>query len=274
MFSGRQLLQRNVQGYSRNLDYIAGLGVNAIWISPFTLNTNDSSGDIDYFGRWPLDIYQINPSFGTRQDLIDLVNACHSRDIWVMADLVIRNMGYQDGCRINFCPSTNNFEKFTPFDKLEHYDARSTWLNNLPKLNHTNNFVRTTLINWVRDLSEEFSFDGFRLDNVDGISEEFLEELNNSTQIFMIGQTSTSGRELAEYQRVLDSVFDRNVYFNLNTFFGGSGGSKGYYHIPDSLSLRRDWFADGAVLGGYLDNHDVSRSSTGIVVIIPDSGMP
>jgi hypothetical protein len=37
-----------------------------------------------YHGYWAQNIYQVNPNFGTEQDLLQLVQECHSRDIWVM----------------------------------------------------------------------------------------------------------------------------------------------------------------------------------------------
>ena len=69
-------------GIARKLDYIQGLGANAIWISPIPLQT-----DSGYHGYWQQDITKINPHFGTSEDLRNLVKACHKRDIWVMLDM-------------------------------------------------------------------------------------------------------------------------------------------------------------------------------------------
>lgn len=70
------------QGIIRKLDYIQGLGANAIWISPIPEQT-----DKGYHGYWQENIHNINPHFGTSEDLQELVNECHSRDIWVMLDV-------------------------------------------------------------------------------------------------------------------------------------------------------------------------------------------
>ncbi len=37
---------------------------------------------------WAQDIYQINPHFGTADDLKNLVKAAHEKDVWVMVDVV------------------------------------------------------------------------------------------------------------------------------------------------------------------------------------------
>jgi len=71
-------------GIISKLDYIQGLGVNAIWISPIPAQT-----DKGFHGYWQKDITKINPHFGSEQDLKNLVDECHKRDIWVMLDVYV-----------------------------------------------------------------------------------------------------------------------------------------------------------------------------------------
>ena len=59
-----------------------GPGANAIWISPFVENIEGG-----WHGYWATDIYKVNPHMGSKQDLLDLISACHSRDVWVMMDV-------------------------------------------------------------------------------------------------------------------------------------------------------------------------------------------
>src|SRR5215475_1928101 len=95
----------NIQGVTQNLDYIAGLGCTAIWLSPiFENNANAYHGyDINNYLR-------IDPNFGTKQDLIDLVEAAHNFKkngnafpIRIILDVVINHSGdnwfYQGGFR-------------------------------------------------------------------------------------------------------------------------------------------------------------------------------
>ena len=76
------------RGIINNLDYIQGMGFDAIWISPIIDNR-----DGGYHGYWGRDIYKLNPNFGTEQDFKDLISACHSRGIWVMVDVVANHVG-------------------------------------------------------------------------------------------------------------------------------------------------------------------------------------
>ena len=72
------------KGIIEKLDYIQDLGANAIWISPIPVNTPDG-----YHGYWAMDITTINPHFGSKTDLLNLVSACHARGIWVMLDVYV-----------------------------------------------------------------------------------------------------------------------------------------------------------------------------------------
>ena len=84
-----------IKGITRNLDYIAGLGCTAIWLSPVFKNNNGA-----YHGYNINNYLDIDPHFGTKQDLIDLVDAAHTyqRDgrpypIRIILDVVINHSG-------------------------------------------------------------------------------------------------------------------------------------------------------------------------------------
>jgi len=98
-----------IKGIARNLDYIAGLGCTAIWLSPVFEN-NDGA----YHGYNIRNYLEIDPHFGSKQDLIDLVDAAHKyhKDgqpypIRVILDVVINHSGdnwsYPGGYSYNYC---------------------------------------------------------------------------------------------------------------------------------------------------------------------------
>jgi glycosidase len=79
-----------IKGITRNLDYIAGLGCTAIWLSPVVGN-NDGA----YHGYNINNYLDVDPRFGTRQDLVDLVDAAHHRSppMRIIMDVVINHSG-------------------------------------------------------------------------------------------------------------------------------------------------------------------------------------
>ena len=79
------------QGLINHLDYIEGMGFDAIWISPFVDNY-----DGDYHGYAARNIYELNSHFGTKEQFVEFVSACHKRNIYVMLDVVANHMGNLD----------------------------------------------------------------------------------------------------------------------------------------------------------------------------------
>jgi alpha-amylase len=69
-------------GIIRRLDYIQGMGFDAIWISPITKNVEGSTAYGEaYHGYWQQDLYSLNAHFGTPDDLKRLSQAVHSRNM-------------------------------------------------------------------------------------------------------------------------------------------------------------------------------------------------
>lgn len=84
-----------IKGITENLDYIAGLGCTAIWLSPIFENNADA-----YHGYDISNYLRIDPHFGSKQDLIDLSDAAHSFTrngspfpIRIILDVVINHSG-------------------------------------------------------------------------------------------------------------------------------------------------------------------------------------
>jgi alpha-glucosidase len=72
----------DLAGLAARLDHIAGLGVDAIWLSPcFRSPQADHGYDV-------ADYRAVDPLFGTTDELVDLVAAAHRRGLRVLLDLV------------------------------------------------------------------------------------------------------------------------------------------------------------------------------------------
>lgn len=77
----------DIKGVTDRLDYLSDLGVSTIWLTPVLLN---SAGD--YHGYCTTDFTQIDPNYGTKQDLVNMVREAHKRGIRVILDVVINHM--------------------------------------------------------------------------------------------------------------------------------------------------------------------------------------
>lgn len=82
----------DIKGITEKLDYIEGLGITAIWMTPIFKNKpvqgNPGDQSAGYHGYWITDFTQIDPHFGTNDDLKALVAAAHERGIKVIFDII------------------------------------------------------------------------------------------------------------------------------------------------------------------------------------------
>ena len=75
----------DLAGITRRLDYLAELGIDAIWITPFY-----PSPQVD-FGYDVSDYTAVDPQFGTLADFDRLIAEAHRRNIRVVVDLVLNH---------------------------------------------------------------------------------------------------------------------------------------------------------------------------------------
>lgn len=74
------------KGIQNKLDYLDGLGVTGIWMSP--AHPSDS-----YHAYDVTDYYAVNPLYGTEQDFKNLIDAAHARGIKIYMDYVLNHSG-------------------------------------------------------------------------------------------------------------------------------------------------------------------------------------
>jgi pullulanase-type alpha-1,6-glucosidase len=89
----------DLDGLTSKLDYLEGLGITAIWLTPQYTNrwvqgdgtiTGSSAG---YHGYWQIDYATIDPHFGTNAEMADLIDAAHARGMKVFFDVVLNHTG-------------------------------------------------------------------------------------------------------------------------------------------------------------------------------------
>ena len=74
------------KGIQNKLDYLDGLGVTGLWLSP--AHPSDS-----YHAYDVTDYYAVNPLYGTEQDFKNLIDAAHAKGIKIYMDYVLNHSG-------------------------------------------------------------------------------------------------------------------------------------------------------------------------------------
>jgi len=202
-------------GIADKLDYIQGMGFDAIWISPIASNTA-----CGYHGYWTRSLYEVNEHFGGAKELKKMMDAAHARGIAVMFDSVLNHFG----------PATveaaeaNSYSMYTPFDKEEYFHGNYTthplgqmvpvdgsqhdrevgWmgiLGELPDLKQEHPVVGKLLVDWIQGLRDEYHIDGFRIDALPYINKSFYRKLKTGalSDVFTTGEIIIGGKHLDFY---------------------------------------------------------------------------
>jgi glycosidase len=80
-----------IKGITRRLDYLQGLGCTALWITPPIKNRLEDPTTFHGYGIQ--NFLEVDPRFGTMDDLQELVREAHQRKMYVILDVVINHTG-------------------------------------------------------------------------------------------------------------------------------------------------------------------------------------
>ena len=243
----------NYRGLINKLDYIKGMGFDAIWISPIIENLEGS-----YHGYHFTNLYNLNYHFGSEDDFKELVKTCHSKDIWVMVDVVANHAG----------PVGTDFGRINPFNRAEHYhdwceinNWRNQWevencrLCGLPDLKQENDWVTQKLLEWIHDMVQKYNLDGIRIDTIMEVPKWFWDKFRTSAGVFQIGEAFNGDPGyVADYQNHLDSVFNYPLYYTIKSSFCGS-----FRNLEGYLFNTRNVFPAPEYMATFVENHDNPR---------------
>jgi len=88
--SGGNWVGGTLKGVTRKLDYLKNLGITVLWISPILKQPVFSK---NYHGYGIQNFLEIDPHFGDKSNLKELVDKAHSKGIYIMLDVIINHSG-------------------------------------------------------------------------------------------------------------------------------------------------------------------------------------
>ena len=116
----------DLNGITAKLDYLKELGITLIWVCPIFKSPMDDNGyDIS-------DYYDVNPEFGTKEDLERLIKEAEKREIKIILDLVINHTSDEHEW---FLEALKN-----PESKYRNYYIFKRGKNGLPPTNWRSHF--------------------------------------------------------------------------------------------------------------------------------------
>lgn len=275
------------KGIEQNLDYIADLGVTAVWLNPILEN---DMPDGSYHGYAATDYYQVDRRFGTNEAFVSLVDQAHQKGLKIVMDMIFNHCGsehyfFTDRPSKDWFNFPEGFEQ-TSYNTTPQYDpyhsdydktkAVNGWfVESMPDLNQRNRHVARYLIQnsiwWI----EYSGIDGIRQDthpyvDFDMIARWCKEVTEEYPDFNIVGETWYSNNTAIAYWQKdsklaapknshLRSVMDFPLMNVMNKAFEEEtvnyGGLNQLYEYLGQDIL----FPNPMDLLIFLDNHDTSR---------------
>lgn len=278
----------DIQGISNHLDYIADLGVTAIWLNPTQENDMESGS---YHGYAITDYYQIDRRFGSNEDFCALVEKAHERNLKVVMDMIFNHCGsenylFRDKPSKEWFNYHSNYVQ-TSFKTVSVMDIHTSayekkiatdgWFTSvMPDFNQRNRHVARYLIQssiwWI----EYAGINGIRQDthpyaDFDFMSQWCKEVLDEYPYFNIVGETWLNSNVLVSYWQKdsklaaplnsnLPTVMDFPLQALMNQAFDEETGEwgGGLYKLYD-YQTQDLVYANPMNLLTFLDNHDTSR---------------
>ncbi|MEO9966907.1 MAG: alpha-amylase family glycosyl hydrolase [Reichenbachiella sp.] len=153
----------NYQALIDTLDYISGLGVNAIELMPIMeFNGNDS------WGYNPTFMFAVDKAYGTKNDLKEFIDAAHGKGMAVILDMVMN----QNDIPSPYAQMYFDFDDFKPTEDNPWFNVEAKHpFNVFSDINHESEYTQ----NWLDSINHywlnEFKFDGYRFDLSKGFTQ-------------------------------------------------------------------------------------------------------
>lgn len=271
----------DLKGITRKISegYFSDLGVNMLWISPVFKNPDSSRTESvypfrrysGYHGYWPVSSTEIDPRFGTDEDLLELVSKAHANGIRVILDFVANHVHEDHPYYMEHPEWFSSYWHEDGSANLRKWDGETrltTWFDSfLPSFDYKQNIKAVNTVSGdAVNLVRRYNLDGFRQDATKHVPHAFWKYLTNKLksefpgkEIFQIGETFGSDKLIQSYVNPaeLNSQFNFDLYFNSRQVF--SGIQSNMLEFNQFILRNLDIYQPLNLMGTITSSHDQVR---------------
>ena len=280
----------DLNGVTQKLDYIRNMGFNGIWLMPvFQSTTYHKYDTVDYM--------QIDPEYGSTEDMQNLIEECHKRGIRIILDFVMNHTSSQhpwftQACEYleqlpqgaepdeQECPYVGYYH-FANEQKQDYYQVKNTdWYyegvfwSEMPDLNLENEQLRAEL-GQIASYWIGMGIDGFRMDAAMHFEENdttanteilnwFYEYcLNQNPDFYMVSEVWANEAAIADYYASgTPSMFNFDLADKEGKLIKAARGTyKAANLVQSMLKYQTDFAAENPdyIDAPFITNHDMGR---------------
>ena len=284
----------DLQGIINRLDYLgdgniysrSSLGIQGIWLTPIFKSPSYHKYDVQ-------DYYTIDPGFGTQEDLDELIEQCHKRNILLILDLVINHTSSQHPWYQEFVKAHQNNDTSNPYYNYYTYDVRfeaptgRAWCDiydtsevyecnfsdDMPELNFNEPAVRQEVLNIARFYLDK-GIDGFRFDaakyiyfndNEDTLDfwKWYTDQLRQIKEdVYLVGEVWSAENETSTYLPYMNCFnFSMALSDGVIATAARGGNINAYTGYVVSYQDKLKNIAPQAMPISFIANHDTDRAA-------------
>ncbi len=262
-------------GITQKLDYLQGLGINAIWLMPIHPSPS-------YHGYDVINYYAVNSEYGSMDDFKKLLNEAHKHDIKIIIDLVLNHTSSQHPFFVD--ANSGPDSQYRDWYVWSNTSGGNYWhegnggyyygyfWSGMPDLNYRNPEVTQQMDNVVRYWLKDIGIDGFRIDAAKHLIEEGNQVENTEAthewfksfytfyksenpNAYTVGEVYGAGAFLAtKYSQQMDHIFNFELASGIINSVNGESNS--------GINSAWNFTLNDITTGDYatfLTNHDQNR---------------
>ena len=244
-----------LRGITQKLDFISGLGVNCLWLTPIFPSPS-------YHGYDATSFFEINPRLGTKDDFKELLNQAHTRGLRVLMDFVPNHWSHRHPSFIE--ATTDQNSQYVPWYTFEQWPKKyKTFfgVKQLPQINLRYGPARQHVLDsakyWL-----DFGVDGFRVDYCIGPSPDFYADFRRVTRTsrpdsWTFGEAVDPPDSQLTFEGGMDGALDFMMLEALRQTF--AFGRWDTTRFAEFLDRHESYFPTSFSRPSFLDNHDMNR---------------
>ncbi len=235
------------KAFEKHIPRLKKMGVDILWLMPiFPISEKNRKGSKgSYYAV--ANYKEVNPEFGTKNDLQSIIKLAHKNNMLVILDWVANHTGWDN-------PWITEHPDWYTQDSLGNIvcTVGTDWTD-VADLNYDNKNMRTAMIDALKYWVQDFDVDGFRCDVAGMVPTDFWNdaraELDKIKPVFMLAE--------AEQLDLHDKAFDMGYAWNLHHIMNEiAKGKKNAKDLRNYFEKAQKEYPQKVYRMAFTSNHD------------------